>query len=105
MVRNLPASERKGRKHEKLRKTHFWKSSNKLISKSFPASLFYKLFLLFLWLVLPLRTNQTILHILEYRIIEKKWFLLDESNLRSPPLEVYFMKLSSSSTDRAVAKE
>jgi hypothetical protein len=54
--------------------------------------------------VLPLSTDQPKLEILEYRIVEEEWILLDKTNLGPPPRRVNGMDVHSFCLDSPIAE-
>jgi hypothetical protein len=54
--------------------------------------------------MLPLGTNQTICDIVVYLVVENKWFSLDKADLGSLPLEINFVKTTSTDGDEPIAE-
>ena len=84
---------------------YFRQLGDEFIRKSLLAGSSHQLHLLLARVMLPLRSYQAILDILEYRVVEEEWFLLNKSDLRPPPLEVNLMQIFPANGDCAISEE
>lgn len=67
---------------------------HKIVSTAGNACFFYKRNLVFLW-QLSLLCRETFGYIIEYGPSEKRWLLLDQTNIRSKPVEIELRDIST----------
>lgn len=88
-----------------LAKTYIRQPRNELVSVGLFAGLLDEFPLPLFWGILPLGPDQSVGNVLKDRVVEQKWFLLDEADLGSPPLEIKLMEILASYLDGTISEK
>jgi hypothetical protein len=82
-------------------RTYIGKATDELICISFLTCVLYQLTLLCFRTVFPLGANETTRNIIEDCVIEEEWFLLYQTDLGSPPLDIEVFQVMAAGRDFA----
>lgn len=83
--------------------TYIRQATNELVRESLDASLFYKLLLYLDVGILPFSTDKPKLDIVVDGVVEETWFLLHQTDLCPPPLEIDLPQVPSPDRDGTVS--